>query len=282
MWWGLGGALVAACCYGLASVLQALAVARADTTSTGMLALFRLVFRPWFLVGTLLDMVGFAGHLIALQTLPLVVAQAAMAGSLAVTAVVARWVLRLVLRSREWIGVLLVCVGLGLLASSTGQAGTSHAGDAMHAALLAAVPVLALAGGLAIRLPYRLRTAVLGLISGLGFADVAIAGRVLNGLVPSDLATDPACYALVLCGVVSFLIYAVALRDGGVTVATAMMLVGDTVVPTLVGVAILGDQTLAGFTALAVIGFAAAIVGTLALARFGDLRQGAAAVVEAR
>lgn len=54
------------------------------------------------------------------------------------------------------------------------------------------------------------------------------------------------------------------------TVATAGMVLGETVGPAVVGVAWLGDSTREGLAWLAVTGFAVAVAGSLALARFGE------------
>jgi hypothetical protein len=48
------------------------------------------------------------------------------------------------------------------------------------------------------------------------------------------------------------------------------MLLGETVIPALVGVLVLGDQTRPGFTAVAVSGFLIALLAALTLARFGE------------
>jgi hypothetical protein len=66
------------------------------------------------------------------------------------------------------------------------------------------------------------------------------------------------------------LFYASALQRGSVTTATAMMVIGETVLPSLVGVAALGDRTKPGFALVAIAGFSLAVAAALALARFGE------------
>jgi hypothetical protein len=48
------------------------------------------------------------------------------------------------------------------------------------------------------------------------------------------------------------------------------MVIGETIGPAAVGVAALGDRTREGLAPLAVAGFALAVLGALALARFGE------------
>lgn len=54
------------------------------------------------------------------------------------------------------------------------------------------------------------------------------------------------------------------------TTATAGLVIGETIGPALVGVIWLGDRTREGLAWLAVLGFAVAVAGALALARFGE------------
>lgn len=66
------------------------------------------------------------------------------------------------------------------------------------------------------------------------------------------------------------LFYATALQRGSVTTSTAMMVLGETVFPSLVGVLVLGDRTRPGFVVVALAGFVLAVAAALALARFGE------------
>ncbi|HZX04747.1 hypothetical protein [Kribbella sp.] len=267
MWWGLAAALAAAVAYGLASILQASA---ADSSPEASAA--NVVLKPRFVLGMSLDAVGFAVQVAALQVLPLFVVQSALAASLAVTAVAAR-VLGVRLGRREWLAVGGVCVGLGLLGISAGSEGSPTVGNGFRLALGIAVVVLALAR-VSIRLvPARLHGPVLGLIAGLGFGVVAVSARIIPSLAPTHLITEPAAYTAVAGGALAMLCYAAALQRGGVTTATAMLVVGETVFPALVGLLLLGDHARHGFAAVAGCGFVLAVAAALLLARFGEPGQ---------
>ncbi|WP_433174106.1 hypothetical protein [Actinoallomurus sp. CA-150999] len=271
MIWSLLGAIAAAVCFGTASVLQALA-ARTAPASTGVdpRLLVRLVRRLPFLLGMGLDLLGFAAELAALRSLPLFVVQAMVAGNLAVTAVVGARVLRFRLAAREWAAVAAVCAGLALLGLAAGHENPAAVSLTFRMALLGCVAVIALVGVAAGRLRGAIRSAVLGLIAGLGFGLVAIGARVLVSLSPLDLLRDPATYVVAGGGLVAFLFFATALQHGSVTTTTAAMVVAETVVPALVGVLLLGDGTRHGYAWSAVLGFVIAVGSTLALARFGE------------
>ncbi|MEU4193667.1 hypothetical protein AB0E69_17340 [Kribbella sp. NPDC026611] len=266
MWWGLTCALAAAVAYGLASVLQA-AAAASDTSSD--VSAQKVVIRPRFLLGIGLDVVGFALQMVALQVLPLFVVQSALAASLAVTAVAAL-TLGVRLGQREWLAVGAVCLGLGLLGVSASSEGSTTVGHRFHLMLIAAVALLAIATASLRIVPRRLHTPLLGLIAGLGFGVVAISGRTIPSLKPAELITQPATYTAIVGGALAMLCYAAALQRGGVTTATAMLVVGETVFPALVGLVALGDRPRAGYSVVAVIGFALAVAAALLLARFGE------------
>lgn len=262
-------AFASAICYGTASVLQAVA-ARAAEPGTGGgvdVALLWRAVRQWrYLAGLCLDGLGFVLQVVALRTLPVYVVGAALAASLAVTAVVASRVLRVRLSRVEWTAVGVVCAGLAMLALASGREGHRAGPAGLDWALLGVVGGILLLGAAAGRLPERPRALVLGLGAGFGFGVVEVAVRLVDGV---DL-TDPALYALLTGGGTAFLLLTSALQRGSVTTATAGMVLGETIGPAVVGVAWLGDTTHPGLGRLAVTGFAVAVVGSLILARFGE------------
>lgn len=271
MWWGLVCTLFAAAAFGAASVLQAVA-SRATVRGSRVVdpwLLVRVLRQGRFVAGVGLDVLGAIAQLLALRVLPLFVVQAALAASLAVTAVLAR-LLGTVLGRREWAAVGAVCVGLALVATSAKAQGSAPVGTGFRVGLVIAVAVLAGLGAVVARLPAAQRAPALGLIAGLGFGVTAMAGRVITGFAPRELLTDPATYAIAGAGVLAMLFLASALQQGRVTTTTAMMILGETVIPALLGALVLGDQTRPGFTAVAITGFLIAVLAALTLTRFGE------------
>jgi drug/metabolite transporter (DMT)-like permease len=272
MWWAWVCAVVAAVAYGVASVLQAVAARAVDGGERGVdPRLLVRVFRQWrYVVGTGLDGVGFLAQLVALRVLPLFAVQAALAASLAVTAVAAI-AIGARLHGREWIAVVLVCAGLALLGASARGEGSDPVGLGFHLALVLAAAVVGVVGVVVGRAPKRLRSPGLGLVAGLEFALVALAGRIISTNSLGAILTDPATYVVAGAGGLGMLFYASALQRGSVTTATALMVVGETLLPSVIGVLALGDTTRPGFGIVAVFGFAVAVVSALALARFGEV-----------
>jgi hypothetical protein len=111
-----------------------------------------------------------------------------------------------------------------------------------------------------------------GLIAGLLFGVLAMGVRVLEGLDPFRVGTmlsDPAIYAIAVAGAGGFYLHTVALQLGSVNAATAALVVGETVVPGIVGVTLLGDTARSGLGWLVAVGFVCAVLGAVAVAVFG-------------
>jgi len=273
-------ALLSAVCYGIAAVMQAIAVRAASHRSAEVVGeagqgvdpglLVRMMRQGLFLASIAIDLLGFVAQLIALRNLPLFAVQAIMASNLAVTAVAAAWLMKIRLDLREWLAVAGVVVGVALLGLSAGAQGAAKVGSEFQLGLIVAVVAVGVVGFAVARLPNPVRTPALGAIAGLGYAVLAVSARILPGFGLLELVKSPASYTLAAAGIVSFLLYATALEGGSVTTATAAVVLAETMPPALVGVLFLGDTTRHGLTAVAVLGFLLAVVCAVALARFGE------------
>ncbi|WP_330461932.1 hypothetical protein OIB37_22560 [Streptomyces sp. NBC_00820] len=283
-------ALGAAVCFGTATVLQAMAARAAGSpqgaeaaageaavgeAAVGEAALLLRAVRQWrYLAGLALDGLGFLLQIAALRSVPIYAVGAALAASLAVTAVVAARLLRVRLSGLEWAAVGVVCAGLALLGLASGTEGDRSGPGWLPYAMPAAAAGVLLLGAVGRRLSGRARALLLGLGAGFGFGVVEVAVRLIDSLDPVALLTDPAVYGLLLGGGCAFLLLTSALQRGSVTTATAGMVIGETIGPAVAGVVWLGDRTREGLAWAAVLGFAVAVAGALALARFGEAPAG--------
>jgi drug/metabolite transporter (DMT)-like permease len=259
--------------YGLATVLQSVG-ARSTTSREGLDPglLVRLLRSVPYLVGLALDGLGFLLTVVALQSLPLFVVEAFTAGALAVTAVAAALWLKLPLSRGEWMGVGAVVAGLVALGLSAGSDEEVLLATWAKWLPLAVSALLLLVTIPAARIPGRLGVTVLGALAGFGFGLVGIATRTLEDpITVTGLLTDPATYGILAAGVLALLALANALQRGGVTQATAAMVVAETVIPSAVGLAFLGDRIRPGWEVIAGIGLVVAIAGAVALSRLGEI-----------
>ncbi|MEO7448477.1 MAG: hypothetical protein ABI336_09425 [Humibacillus sp.] len=265
---GLVGALLAAVAYGAATILQAVAVRRMARLPEGTSLVARSRVGWPYAVGLGLDGLGFVASVAALRTFPLFLVESAVASSVAVTALLSVLVLKVRLRLAEVVALAAVALGLVGLALAAEEGSAAPVGTAATWWLLAGTAVVAglLATGL--RDGHRSRSAVaLSVAAGLAFGLVGIAARLL--VVPPswwDLTTMPVVWVLLAQAGLATVAYGYALSRGRVTTVAALTFVTETVVPAVIGVAVLGDRVQGGRWPLAVLAFALTLGGCVGLA----------------
>lgn len=281
---GLLTAVAASVCYGTGSVLQAVGSrksARREAEAAGQvtgrggpsLSSTAKAAMTWeFVVGTVLDFIGFGLGALAARMLPLFLSQTVISANLVITAVLSVRLLGIRLTRAEWTSIGVVCSALVLLASAAGPEGSGHTASSTHWWLLAIALLLMVGGTVLVRLLGARAAILAGLLSGLGFGALGVGVRILDGVDPFDLGTlltDPALYAILVAGIGGMYLHTVALQIGSVNGATAALVVGETVLPGMIGVWWLGDTSRPGFAWLAVLGFTLAVAGAVAVAWFG-------------
>ena len=264
-----------AICYGLATVFQSVGAKKTESHEGLDPGLFvRLLGSGPYVLGLGLDAAGFVLTVVALQSLPLFVVEAFTAGALAITAVAAATYLKIPLSRGEWVGVIAVCAGLLALGLSAGADKDVELTTFQRWLPLAAAGVLLLLTIPAARLKGRVGVTALGALAGFGFGLVGIATRTLEKPITfGSLLTDPNTYGIIAAGALALLALATALQRGGVTQATAAMVVAETVIPSAIGLAFLGDEIRPGFQVVAGLGLLVAIGGSVALARLGEIPE---------
>jgi hypothetical protein len=265
----LACACLAALSYGVGSVLQAAAARTAEKRpNLDAMLLVRLARQLPYLAGVGLDLLGFVAAVIALRNLPLFMVQSAIAGSVGVTAIAASMAFGVRLQRYEIVALVALMVGFALLAVSAQPEHATPLGTAGRWILAAGIGVVALLGIGGARLTDRPASIVLATAAGLSWGGTGIAARVLE--IPSPLwriVIDPLALTLAVYGVLGALLFATALQRGSVTAAAALVFSVETVVPSLIGLAFLGDHARPGFGAVALVGVVLAVGASMALAR---------------
>jgi hypothetical protein len=217
---------------------------------------------------------------VSARLVPLFLSQTIVSANLVVTAILGIFVLGINLHKRDWLAIAVVIAALFALGISAEAEGHGHDANWFHWGLLGVTLVL-FAGSVGLIRWLGSRAAIAaGLCAGTMFGAVAIAVRILNGISDFDIVdilTDPAAYALAVAGVGGYYLHTVALQLGSVNGATAALVVGETVVPGVVGIIWLGDNALPGRTWLAVLGFIFAVVGAVTVAWSGAVEASAQA-----
>jgi drug/metabolite transporter (DMT)-like permease len=265
---GLVCALGAALLYGVASVGQAVASRRLPPLDEGWLRVAGLALRsPLLITVVAADLVGAVLHLVAIHLVPLYLAQAGIAASLPITALVSARVLRERLGPRDWWAIAATGVGIALLAVDSGEAGSTDGGRGFVLGLYLLMAALIALGFAAYRGRGRSSGAVLSLLSGLGYSGTTLGARVL-GTPDWSLRTLSVGLVMAAGGVLGFWLYSFALQRVPVAGATAPLVLSETVAPTIVGIAVLGDGVSSGAWPLIVVGLAMAMAGSIWLAGF--------------
>lgn len=270
---GVTAGLVGALLFGIGAVLQAHAVRRQETRPEALAGFVRTsVGDPWTMLVVAMYLAGFVLHAVAIWTLPLYLAQAAVAMSLPVTAV-ASLVLHERLSPVHWSALVAVTAGLVLVSLGSGDPGSVIVTPGFALALGAGVVVVAVVSRFGSRMP----GSALGTVAGLGYAGSAIAVRG----VEADLHPLVVLAALAVpsYSLVAFWLYSLGMDRAGVSSVTAPLIVVQTFVPALVGVAVLGDGVREGWWPGVTAGLVLATVGAILLSR--DQPSGSGASVTA-
>lgn len=258
---GLLAGLAAALLFGGGAVLQAHAVRKLEVDAQRLLTFVWVSVRnPWILLVVVSYLVGFVLHAVAIWLLPLYLAQASIAMSLPVTAV-ASTLIRERLSTAHWWAVGVVTAGLVLLSVGAGPAGAVVVHERFVALLWVGVAVLALST----RGRYRFGGATLGALSGVAYAGSAIAVRGVE-YEPTWLVAS-AAVAVGAFGLLGFWLYSLGLERAAVSAATGPLIVGETYVPALIGLTLLGDGVRAGWGWAVLVGLVLSTGGAIALSR---------------
>ena len=211
-----------------------------------------------------LYLVGWLLHVVAIARTPLYVAQVGTAVSLAITALVAAWVVGEPLSRLHWCAIAAQIGGLALLALSAGEVG-HHDVDTIHAVVLyAGLVVLLVAGIVGVRRTGEHSGIVLAVLAGLAYAGSPIASRPLAEPTV-DLATAATLLVIGLYGLLGFWLYSMAMNRISVTAATAPVILLQTLVPAAVGILVFSDEVRAGWWPVAVVGLLVSTAGALVL-----------------
>lgn len=243
-WIALAITVSGALSYAAASILQAVAARR----STGTV---RTMGHPLYLAGIGCDVFAWVGSMVALQTLAVYLVESVLAGSLAITVVAARFVLRSRLRRRDVAAVVVSISALVLLAMSAGPPHDLETTTTLRVALCgAAAAAVLIAWGAAKAAPPGVVAAVAGLCLG----GAALVGRALPGLPTHHwtatalaVVTEPLFAALLVFAATGMTMYAHALQHGQVGPVTAVHWSAEVIAPSAVALLVLGDTVRPGW-----------------------------------
>jgi drug/metabolite transporter (DMT)-like permease len=256
--------LIASLGYGVGAVLQAVGARRANAKGAdGIISMAR---QPIFLLGLLADFGSWLISRFALHTLPLFAVQTILAGSLAVTVLLAGVVLGAQLGRIEKSAVVMTMVGLVIVGVSAGEEQAKDITHLLKVCILLGIPAVVVLGLITLKLQ---KSVLLAVLSGASFTGSALAARSVHLKDESlvGVVTEPLMWAVLIYAVLALGLHAVALMRGSVGPVTAAMWSTEVLVATIIGAVALGDHMRPGWTLPAILGIGLTLAATIVLAR---------------
>ena len=258
-------------CFGFASVLEQIGAKRVKTLdSINPLDYIPLLRQIPYSAGLLLDGLGFMLFLVAVSKLPLFFVQAVGTASIAVTALGARYLMKVSLTWKEYRLMLILAAGLAILSYTAAPETQATVSASFRHVVLYASFVVAGVCIIASRYTSK-RPHLTAFLAGTCFSGVAIASRILpHSLSPSLLIGSPIVWALMIYGAVGMLLFSMALQSGSVTRVYAINFVTDTVLPSVIGLSFMGDSPRNHLWVVMIVGLLVTVASTSALALVKD------------
>lgn len=275
-------AVVLACCSALAYATSA-ALQRRETARTadgpdhhesGLPFFGALLRRPWWWGGVTAMVIGAAIHVVALGFGPITLIQPIGVTSLILALPLDAWLEKRRIRRAEWVGAVVLVVGLaGLFVLAEHQPSTVPPDAGLVLGTIVAVLVVAalavLVSGRAPAMPRAVvRAAVSGLCAGATSGLVRLTFRLIqDGRSPWLIAAVLA--AVVVLPVASILLLQTAYRDGGLDAGLSTQITLDQIAAMTIGIVVLGERFSLGVSGavLASVSAMIAVVGLVTLIR---------------
>ncbi len=250
--------LLAAVLEGAGTTSQAIGAARAHGRN--------VMLQPGYLLGWLFDAAGWLLSVIAMRHLPLMVVQPILAMSLAVTVLLNIRVLSIRPSARVMTSIAAVICAVTVLAISAVGGRPAAPPSWLVYAIVVCLGILVLVTGWL----YTIRRPVLSaVVSGLAYSLSAVSARGVHGKAEwESMLTEPLAWMVLGMSVVGAVSYARAVEVAGpkgVTTVTAWLWVVEIVVPSVIGVLVLGDRIRPGWDIPAVAALALAVGATTLL-----------------
>lgn len=230
--------------------------------------------QPRWLAGIGVDLFGWLCTVVALRTLPVFAVQAVVGGSIAITALIGARMAGVHLPRNSHYAVVACLTGLVLVAASAGSEHAPIKSKAVDIVLVVSLLLLAVA---VLVLRQGKHAWPLAVVSGMGFGGSAISVRAAHVLTGDGfdlllLLTQPSTYLVVGFWAVGMVGHVAALGRGDVGPVTAVFTVTQVLAPGMVGIWLLADPVRPGWWWVLLLGLAAAVAGSVVLAKAPPLR----------
>jgi drug/metabolite transporter (DMT)-like permease len=239
----------------------------------------------WWTVGYALAVVAYLLHVGALTLAALSLVQVVLAGGIVLLAVIAERFFGFELGRRQWVGVVLAAVGLGLLAL-TGESRSGQDSADYSVVAMVAFEAALVGAGTTLILTYRVermrsqRGVLLGVAAGLLFTVTHVAVKALSGKADTsvgEIVATPYLPIAVAGGIAAFFASARSLQLGPAVPVIAVTSIAGNASAIPAGIVVFGDPLGSDAVAVAVRSLAFVLVVVAAALIPGPTRAAAAA-----
>jgi drug/metabolite transporter (DMT)-like permease len=250
---------------GLAAVLQKVSADKKRLVQTFNFAIILTLLGSWpYLLGTTLDL--FAGGLLLLasHSLPLFLVQSLIATSIVFTSIFELIIFKRKITSKKLLAITLVLVGLIMIATATEANKATLASNFFKITLDLALLIIAAVGLWCLKNKTSLAAFGLSAISGICFSMVSVGGRILVYPHPGwHVISNPVIWMIIVYGALGLFFFTTALQRISATSVNSTMVGFQTIVPTVIGIAFLGDTAKRGHWPLVIIGTAIVLLSCI-------------------
>ncbi|HUD05689.1 MAG TPA: hypothetical protein VMR18_02085 [Candidatus Saccharimonadales bacterium] len=264
----ISAAFACAACNGIAAVLQKISADKEkNVSSLDMRLLWRLFQKKPYILGVVLDLLGWLFTIFAVQHLPIFLVQAIIASNIVITILVERLFRHKVIKTKSYVAIATILAGLILLGMASSPEKIAPVVSALKwLIVLTPIPV-GVAGYVLVRYKSYISTIGLAILGGLAFGGTSIVGRVFRFSQPTwHTIYSPLFFALIASGILGMLLFSIALQRAQAAIINASTTASQTLVPALIGIAFLGDRARNGMWYLVFLGTFLALGGVVFLA----------------
>jgi len=257
-------------CYGIATFVENFAARQQETIRSIHPSYFLKLLRSnRYIFGIALDLLGWLLFLFASRSLPLFLDLSFVASSLMVTALLAHRHTSRTNSNKEVRAIALVMIGIVLLGLIAQPSHVQKASKVFIRIIEIFPLALAALGALCLRSNLKRPAAyALAASGGLAFGATGIISRVINlSHFSVHTLTQLLVLALAAYGILGMIFMAAAFQRDTINRVNTAVYSSELIIPSLLGIAFLGDRARHGLWPLLIVGFIGVILGTLYIAK---------------
>lgn len=255
-------------CNGLAAVLQKISADKEKQADDLSASLLLHLFQDMpYIIGIVLDLLGWILTVYAVQYLPLFLVEAIIAANIVITLFIEQLFLKRRATRRMYVAAGIILAGLFALAFSASPEKADQVSLTVRWFLILSPFVIGTLGAIVAKAKGQTATVLLAGLSGLAFGMTSVFGRIISFAPPIwHVLYNPLLLGLTVSGILGIWLFSTALQRARASVINASMTAAQTLIPSIIGIALLGDEPRNGLWAGIVVGTALVLGGVCVLA----------------